>query len=102
MGTPAYLAPEQLAGEPGDVRSDLYACGTMLFEMLAGRRPFAAMTHEELTYRLTNEDPPDLLTLAPDTPPELARAVMRCLARDPAARWASAAELIDALAGIEP
>jgi len=101
VGTPGYLAPEQLAGEAGDVRSDLYACGTMLYEMLAARRPFAAVTYEELAYRVTNEDPPDLMAIAPATPPELARAVMRCLARDPAARWASAADLLEALAKVE-
>ena len=100
-GTPEYLAPEQLAGEVGDVRSDLYACGTMLYEMLAGRRPFTALTFEELAYRVTNEDPPDLQAVAPATPPDLARAVMRCLVRDPAGRWASADDVIEALAKVE-
>lgn len=96
-GTPGYLAPEQFRGEPGDVRSDLYACGAVMYELFSGRRPFQALDFNELAYRVVNESAPDLHQAAPGTPPEIVRAVMRCLERDPAARFASAAELLDAL-----
>jgi len=96
-GTSGYLAPEQLAGQRGDARGDLYACGVVLYEMLSGRRPLAASDPLELAYRVMNEDAPELRSLAPDLPEILERAVMRCLARDPAQRWPTAAALAAAL-----
>jgi serine/threonine-protein kinase len=102
MGTFAYLSPEQLAGGPGDARSDLYASGVVMFEMLAGRRPFPASAVMELAYRVMNEDPPSLREFAPEAPGPLVEAVMGCLARDPAARPASAAALLAAVEEIRP
>jgi eukaryotic-like serine/threonine-protein kinase len=96
-GTPGYLSPEQLLGARGDVRSDLYATGVVLYEVLAGRRPFLASDPAELSYRQMNEDPPPLREHAPDVPESVEAAVLRCLSRDAMARFAGAAELAAAL-----
>lgn len=99
-GTLGYLSPEQLRGEPGDARSDLYAVGVVLYEILCGRRPYLAANPLELSYRQMNEDPPPLREIDPALPEELELVVMRSLARDPARRWGSAAELSAALAAV--
>jgi serine/threonine-protein kinase len=96
-GTLGYLSPEQLLGARGDARSDLYATGVILYEVLAGRRPFLASDPAELSYRQMNEDPPPLHEHAPEVPEALEAAILRCLARDATARFASAAELAAAL-----
>ena len=101
-GTLGYLAPEQLAGHAGDTRSDLYACGVVMFETLAGRRPFPGSETAELIYRVANEAPPSLRDHAPQVPERLVDLVARCLARDPAARPASAAALVAELEEIRP
>ncbi|HEY0779956.1 MAG TPA: protein kinase [Gemmatirosa sp.] len=99
LGTPAYMAPEQAAGD-GDVdaRADLYAWGVMAYTLLAGRHPFAsrATAHELIAAHLS-ETPVSLRTIAPGVPAHLAALVMRCLAKTPAQRPASAAELLAAL-----
>jgi serine/threonine-protein kinase len=102
VGTMGYLAPEQLAGQAGGTRSDLYSCGVVIFEMLAGRRPFPASETAELVYRVTNEDPPSLREHAARVPEPLVEVVARCLARDPAGRPASAATLLAELEAIRP
>jgi len=96
-GTLGYLAPEQLVGGRADERSDLYAVGVILYELLSGRRPFPASDAVELSYRQMNEDPPALSGNAPGVSAALERVVLRCLARDPSARYASAGELLKAL-----
>jgi serine/threonine-protein kinase len=96
-GTLGYLAPEQLAGARGDPRSDVYATSVVLYEMLAGRRPFTASDPAELGYRQMNEDPPPLRDVAPEVPEGLARAIHRGLARDPAQRFADACQMQAAL-----
>jgi HAMP domain-containing protein len=98
-GTLGYLAPEQLVGSRGDARSDLYAVGVILYELLSGRRPFPASDPVELSYRQANEDPPPLRGQGPEVSQALEAVVLRCLARDPATRYASARELLEALAG---
>ncbi|HYM80054.1 MAG TPA: protein kinase [Candidatus Limnocylindria bacterium] len=96
-GTLGYLAPEQLAGHPSDARADLYACGVVLYEMLAGRRPYLAWDPNELAYRMMHEDPPPLAEHAPETPLLVTQLVMRCLARAPVERPESAAALLRTL-----
>ncbi len=90
LGTPAYMAPEQLRGTHLDGRTDLYACGAMLFEMLTGRTPFEGDLSQTITGHLQHR-PPSLLTLVPNTSPALAELVERMLDKDPAKRPASAA-----------
>ena len=99
-GTPAYMAPEQLAGAAPDARADLYALGAMAFELLAGRRPHEAGTMGELLRRVAHEPAPDLLQLRPGITPALAALVARLLSRSRADRPADAAALADELAAL--
>lgn len=98
IGTLGYLAPEQLAGEPGDERADLYATGVVMYEMFAGRRPFMAASTAELTYRIMNEEPPLLREHGPEIPTLVEAAILRCLSREATQRFARACELSDTLA----
>lgn len=92
LGTPAYMAPEQAEGAELTPQVDVYAAGTMLFEMLSGRLPFDESQMTAMLVARVNGDPPDLRTVAPDVPAELAEVVMRAIARRPADRYASAEE----------
>ena len=92
-GTPGYVAPEQLRGAPADARADVFAFGVLLFEMATGRHPFAGDRGALLEAALAGRRPFD----APDVPPALAPIIERCLAADPAERYASGAELARAL-----
>jgi serine/threonine protein kinase len=100
FGTPEYMSPEQLRGQELDGRSDLYAVGVVLFEMLAGRLPFVCETPEQLMTSHLESLPPPLSQAAPgvEVPAELEALVARCLAKDRAARPASAEELAELLA----
>jgi len=85
IGTPAYMAPEQVSGDGRtDHRADIYAAGLVMYEMLEGRLPFACDSARQLTLARLTRNPSPLTR--PDCPPELAALVMRCLARAPAAR----------------
>lgn len=95
IGTPAYMAPEALSGS-FDHRSDLYALGCVLFEAVAGRRPFTGTSWQLINQHL-KEPPAPLRTLRPDAPVELERLVGRLLAKDPAHRPDSADEVYDLL-----
>ncbi|MFN8894540.1 MAG: serine/threonine-protein kinase [Betaproteobacteria bacterium] len=99
-GTPAYMAPEQLAGAEPDARADLYGLGAMAFELLAGRRPHEAGTMGELLRRVAQEPAPDMLQLRPRTAPALAALVARLLSRTRAGRPADAAAVADELAAL--
>jgi tetratricopeptide (TPR) repeat protein len=97
VGTPDYLSPEQARGEPVDGRSDLYALGLLLFEMLSGKLPFAGESYtERLAQRLSGEAR-DLRDAGVEAPPRLRALVRRCLERNPAWRYQNAAELLAAL-----
>ncbi|HVV15902.1 MAG TPA: serine/threonine-protein kinase [Polyangia bacterium] len=100
MGTPLYMSPEQCKGAGVlDHRTDIYSLGVMLFEMIAGRPPFVAEGVGELFAKHMLEDPPSLLELAPATPPHMAAAIMKALAKEPADRFQSMDELRKALIG---
>ena len=93
VGTPAYMAPELIAGEPATPQCDLYSLGVTLFELLVGRRPFEASSMGDLLARITHESPPRLRSLRPELPPLLDDVVARLLAKTPAMRQASAREV---------
>jgi serine/threonine protein kinase len=86
LGTPAYMAPEQLTGDHADERSDVYALGVMLYELLTGRLPHPAATLGELLRAVSAGEPVPLGHWRPDLPAGLAALVARLLQRDPAAR----------------
>jgi tetratricopeptide (TPR) repeat protein len=94
VGTLDYLSPEQATGEPVDGRSDLYALGVVLFEMLTGELPFESGTAAEVTARRRHGRPRDLRTLAPATPRWLAAVVARCLEPRPRHRYPDARALL--------
>lgn len=98
MGTPTYASPEQLLGARArDARVDVYAVGVLLFEMLAGRPPFRARSFPELCRAITGAPPPSFDALGVEVPAELEAVVRRALAKDPAARFASAEAMNEAL-----
>jgi len=98
-GTPAYMAPEQLGGVV-DARADVYALGCVLFAMLVGRPPFLG-SRRRLIAQHIGSAPPRLSDVLAGVSPALDELVARCLAKDPAARFASGAELAAALARID-
>ena len=98
LGTVGYMAPEQLRGQTVDARADIFAFGAVLYEMLAGRRAFQAETAADTISAILGADPPDLVSTPEHAiPPALHRIVARCLEKDPAARFQSAADLAFAL-----
>jgi eukaryotic-like serine/threonine-protein kinase len=100
IGTPAYMSPEQCAGERElDGRADLYALGTLGYQMLAGRLPFEATSTPALLVKQLSEKPLPIVERRPDTPPDLAGIIMRLLEKEPSARFANADELSAALDG---
>jgi serine/threonine protein kinase len=98
VGTPGYMAPEQLAGGTIDARTDLFALGVVIFEMLARRRPFAAETHVEESYLIMKGAPH---ALPAGVPAPLSKIVMRCLEKRPDDRFQSAADLAFALDALD-
>ncbi len=97
LGSPKYMAPEQLAGDTVDGRTDLFALGVTLYEMLTGKDPFDADSIPTVMHNILHRDPPPPSTLNPDVPPELDQVVMRALAKDPEARFPNAREMGRAL-----
>jgi serine/threonine-protein kinase len=102
LGTAAYLAPEQAAGEPVTAAADIYSLGCVLFECLTARTPYVFESLPELVVKQRKEPITPIRELRPDVPPELEAAVMHCLARGPEYRPASAAELARELAAGSP
>ena len=101
IGTPAYMAPEQAAGDPNvDHRADVYAFGCMAFELLAGRPPFHGRTPARILAAHMGEPPANIAELRLDAPAGLSDLVMRCLEKDPDARTQTAAEIVAVLNGV--
>jgi serine/threonine-protein kinase len=101
LGTPSYMAPEQVAGDQVDHRADIYAWGVVAWELVAGRHPFADRTTRQamLTAHLT-EPPPPIQDHAKAVPPSVAALIMACLHKDPDRRPQSATELLAGLEGV--
>ncbi len=97
MGTPDYMAPEQVEGQRGDARTDIYALGIILFEMLNGKPPFSGDNNLAIMAQRLNGDAPRLDKLRPDVSEQVAAIVARCLQRDPKERYPDMQALIDAL-----
>jgi serine/threonine protein kinase len=97
IGSPSYLAPERALGGDGDARSDLYAVGVILYEMVAGRRPFVADGPAAIARMHLTDDALPLVARAPDVSPALAAIVERAMAKDPDRRFADAAAMAAAL-----
>ena len=97
IGTPEYMSPEQLLGDPVDARSDIYSLGCILYQMLTGRRTFDEPTREQMIKRRLTEKAPHPRELAPDVPKTLDLIVARMLNRTPQDRYATAAEVRDLL-----
>lgn len=97
LGTFAYLAPEQIEGQRGDARSDVYALGVTTWEMLAGRLPYSSDAIGVIANEKMNAAPPSLRPVRPQAPSGLDAVLRRAMARDPGARFPSAAALSQAL-----
>jgi eukaryotic-like serine/threonine-protein kinase len=98
VGTPVYMSPEQATGSRElDARSDLYAVGCMLYEMLAGHAPFQGTTSQEILRRHVMDPVPPLRSARSDIPESVDRAITKALAKAPADRWSSAQQFAEAL-----
>jgi serine/threonine protein kinase len=93
IGTPAYMSPEQVKGEDVDGRSDIYALGIILFEMLTGQQPFAAKTPIAVAYKQVNEPVPDIRARKADLPPTLQLTIDQAMSKNPDERFQTAVDL---------
>ncbi len=100
MGTVHYMAPEQVRGLPADARSDVFAFGCMLYEMLTGTRPFLRDTNADTIAAILHDQPPSLAELGRDVPADLDALVTRCLEKDPQLRFESGRDLVVALGAL--
>jgi eukaryotic-like serine/threonine-protein kinase len=101
LGTVPYMAPEQLEGREADARTDVFAFGAVLYEMLTGSKAFAGATQASVIAAILEHEPASLTTVLPSVPAALDRVVTRCLAKDPDERWQSTADLASELQWIE-
>jgi serine/threonine protein kinase len=93
LGTPQYMAPEQLKGKRADARSDIFAFGAVVYEMATGRKAFEGQSKASLIVSILEHSPPPLLSFRPTAPAALGHVVQGCIAKDPEERWQSAGDL---------
>ncbi|MEX2271193.1 MAG: protein kinase [Vicinamibacterales bacterium] len=101
LGTVAYMSPEQAEGKPLDQRSDIFSLGVMLFEMATGRQPFSGDSTASIVSSILRDDPDPASRLNPSLPPPIARAIHRCLEKQPSRRYQSALDLRNDLAEVK-
>src|SRR5579884_2642957 len=101
VGTPDYMSPEQLKGERGTARSDIYAVGIILYEMLCGRTPFEGENVFAIMNQHVSQDPPSILDCNPDLNPALATVVMHAIRRDPEKRYKQMRDMLHDLRNLE-
>ena len=101
VGSIYYASPEQIWGKPLDNRSDIYALGVVLYEMVTGQRPFSGRTLQELTQKITAGGPPSPLSLTPDLSPELSRIILVAMAANRDERFAQASQMAEALRALQ-
>jgi eukaryotic-like serine/threonine-protein kinase len=101
VGTMPYMSPEQVRGEKLDARTDVFSLGVLLYEGLSGQQPFTRRSTPETLSAVLTHNPPSLSSIAPDTPPALQKIVARCLAKDKAQRYQTAAEVRDDLRSLD-
>jgi serine/threonine protein kinase/streptogramin lyase len=99
IGTPAYMAPEQGQGQPADKRTDIYALGIILYEMVTGKTPFEAETPMAVMIKHMTEPLPLPGQLNPDLPPAVERVILKALAKEPDGRYQNVADMVKALQG---
>ena len=97
LGTVQYMAPEQLEGKDIDARTDIFAFGSVVYEMVTGRKAFEGQSQASVIASILEHDPPPISSLQRMAPPALDRAVKKCLAKDPEERWQNARDLRDEL-----
>jgi hypothetical protein len=102
IGTPSYMAPEQLTGQPVDVRTDVFAFGVLMYEYVTGSHPFDAPTAIARAGRVLEATPAPVSHRRPDLPARLMQAIDRCLLKPPAARFGSGGALLEALVAPSP
>jgi len=100
VGTFQYMAPEQLEGQASDARTDIFALGTVLYEMATGRRAFEGKTRTSLIAAIVSSEPPPISSVQGMSPPALDHVVRKCLEKDPEDRWQSARDVAAELAWI--
>ena len=93
VGTPAYMSPEQADGRKVDARSDIFSFGSLLYEMVTGRRPFTGDSSLSTLAKILNHEPTPPSQIAPSVTPDVERAILRCLRKDPARRYQTMADL---------
>src|SRR6202163_1014723 len=93
VGTLQYMAPEQLEGKEVDARTDIFAFGTVVYEMATGKRAFEGKSQASVISAIMSSDPPPMSSLQPMTPPALDRIVKKCLAKEPDQRWQATGDL---------
>ena len=94
LGTFQYMAPEQLEGKEADARTDIFAFGAVLYEMLTGKRAFSGASHASLISSIMSSQPPPVSMVQMLAPAELDHLIARCLAKDPEDRWQSARDVV--------
>ncbi len=101
VGTPAYMSPEQIQGKRVDARTDVWSFGVVLYEMLTGKPPFAGADGQAVMYSILNNEPEPVDGRRPELPAAVKTVLAKTLAKDPAGRYESAAELLSALEEVE-